>query len=54
MPHSADPHGHWNRCKQDPAACDASQIETLQGYYLILSLNEYKQASLSSIKNFRH
>ena len=42
MPNSADPHGHWNCCKQDPAACDASQIETLQGYYLILSLNEYK------------
>ena len=53
VPHSADPHGHWNRCKQDPAACDASQIETLQGYYLILSLNEYKTDFIKCHKKFQ-
>jgi len=53
VPNSADPHGHWNRCKQDPAACDASQIETLQGYYLILSLNEYKTDFIKWHKKFQ-
>ncbi|OMO95071.1 Pectinacetylesterase [Corchorus capsularis] len=31
VPPSADVHGHWNRCKLDPAACNASQIKVLQG-----------------------
>ncbi|XAR71711.1 hypothetical protein NMG60_11018105 [Bertholletia excelsa] len=31
VPPSADPHGHWNRCKLNPAACNTSQINVLQG-----------------------
>ncbi|MBA0689957.1 hypothetical protein Goari_007658, partial [Gossypium aridum] len=31
VPPSADLHGHWNRCKLDPAACSAYQISVLQG-----------------------
>ncbi|KAK1366594.1 Pectin acetylesterase [Heracleum sosnowskyi] len=31
VPPSADPHGHWNRCKLNPAACSPAQIDTLQG-----------------------
>jgi len=49
VPHSADPHGHWNRCKQDPAACDASQIETLQGFRrdMLLALRGFLKDSIS-------
>ncbi|PON90850.1 Pectinacetylesterase/NOTUM [Trema orientale] len=32
VPPSADPHGHWNHCKLDPAACDANQTAILQGF----------------------
>ncbi|XP_063934903.1 pectin acetylesterase 9 isoform X1 [Daucus carota subsp. sativus] len=31
VPPSADPHGHWNRCKLNPAACTPLQIDILQG-----------------------
>ncbi|XP_074349172.1 pectin acetylesterase 9 isoform X2 [Apium graveolens] len=31
VPPSADPHGHWNHCKLNPAACSPAQIDTLQG-----------------------
>nr|XP_023914894.1 pectin acetylesterase 9 isoform X2 [Quercus suber] len=49
VPNSADPHGHWNRCKQDPAACDASQIETLQGFRrdMLLALRGFLKDSIS-------
>lgn len=32
VPPSADPHGHWNRCKLNPAACSPEQMDTLQGW----------------------
>ncbi|GAA0144516.1 hypothetical protein LIER_04941 [Lithospermum erythrorhizon] len=32
VPPSADPHGHWNRCKSDPAACNVDQLTKLQGF----------------------
>lgn len=32
VPPSADPRGHWNRCKLNPAACNAHQIDVLQGF----------------------
>ncbi|XP_021301207.1 pectin acetylesterase 9-like isoform X1 [Herrania umbratica] len=31
VPPSSDLHGRWNRCKLNPAACNASQINVLQG-----------------------
>ena len=30
-PPSADLRGHWNRCSFNPAACNANQIDVLQG-----------------------
>ncbi|CAL8127360.1 unnamed protein product [Prunus armeniaca] len=46
VPSSADPHGHWNRCKLNPAACNPEQLNTLQGSsilpYTILLLNLQK------------
>lgn len=32
VPPAADPHGHWYHCKLNPAACNAVQIYTLQGF----------------------
>ncbi|BBG98299.1 Pectinacetylesterase family protein [Prunus dulcis] len=32
VPSSADPHGHWNRCKLNPAACNPEQLNTLQEF----------------------
>ncbi|KAK1399526.1 Pectin acetylesterase [Heracleum sosnowskyi] len=32
VPTSADPHGVWNHCKQNPAACSPNQIDVLQGF----------------------
>ncbi|KAH7557648.1 hypothetical protein JRO89_XS11G0196800 [Xanthoceras sorbifolium] len=32
VPPSADLRGHWNRCKLNPAACSAYQIDVLQGF----------------------
>lgn len=32
VPPSADPRGHWNRCKLNPAACDPDQLDILQGF----------------------
>ncbi|KAL6127711.1 hypothetical protein ACLB2K_071074 [Fragaria x ananassa] len=32
VPPSADPRGHWNRCKLDPAACNPAQLTVLQGF----------------------
>ena len=31
-PPSADLRGHWNRCSFNPAACNANQIDVLQGF----------------------
>ncbi|KAL3834415.1 hypothetical protein ACJIZ3_009151 [Penstemon smallii] len=41
VPPSADPHGHWYHCKLDPAACNAVQINTLQGFrkYMLETLH---------------
>lgn len=51
VPPSSDLHGHWNRCKLDPAACDKYQIETLQGYSTIHSLTKIIMHTwISSIK----
>ncbi|XP_014514814.1 pectin acetylesterase 9 [Vigna radiata var. radiata] len=33
-PPSADLHGHWNKCRLNPAACTADQIAILQGFRL--------------------
>lgn len=32
VPPSADPHGHWNRCKLDPRACRPDQMDLLQAF----------------------
>ncbi|KAM7272472.1 hypothetical protein ACFE04_027135 [Oxalis oulophora] len=32
VPPSADPHGHWNRCKVNPAACNPEQLAVLQDF----------------------
>ncbi|KAL8148296.1 hypothetical protein AgCh_005607 [Apium graveolens] len=32
VPSSADPHGVWDYCKQNPAACSPNQIDVLQGF----------------------
>nr|GLL28173.1 pectin acetylesterase 9 isoform X6 [Ipomoea trifida] len=32
VPPSADPRGHWNHCKLNPAACNPLQLRTLQGF----------------------
>ncbi|KAJ0842553.1 putative pectinacetylesterase/NOTUM [Helianthus annuus] len=32
VPPSADPHGHWNRCKLNPKACSADQISRLHAF----------------------
>lgn len=33
VPPYADPHGQWNRCKLNPAACTPVQIDILQGSF---------------------
>uniref|UniRef100_A0A2N9GFQ5 Pectin acetylesterase n=1 Tax=Fagus sylvatica TaxID=28930 RepID=A0A2N9GFQ5_FAGSY len=49
VPPSADPHGHWNRCKLNPAACNANQIESLQGLRrdMLLALRAFLNGSRS-------
>ncbi|KVI10106.1 Pectinacetylesterase [Cynara cardunculus var. scolymus] len=37
VPPSADPHGHWNRCKVNPQACSPDQMALLQGGIFINS-----------------
>ncbi|CAJ2630008.1 unnamed protein product [Trifolium pratense] len=37
VPPSADPRGHWNHCKVNPAACTPDQIDTLQGFRLSMT-----------------
>ncbi|XP_057508674.1 pectin acetylesterase 9-like [Actinidia eriantha] len=32
VPPSADLHGHWNRCKLNPAACNTNQLDILQAF----------------------
>ena len=32
VPPSADPRGHWNDCKLNPAECTVNQIAILQGF----------------------
>ncbi|GAB4858274.1 Pectin acetylesterase 9 [Ancistrocladus abbreviatus] len=47
VPPSADIHGHWNRCKFNTTACNASQIEVLQGFRLAMlgALNFFYKGS---------
>ncbi|XP_024029199.1 pectin acetylesterase 9 [Morus notabilis] len=47
VPPSADPHGHWNHCKLNPAACDANQTAILQGFRrdMIVSLFSFFECS---------
>ncbi|GLU24273.1 hypothetical protein SLE2022_402210 [Rubroshorea leprosula] len=49
VPPSADLHGHWNRCKLDPAACDATQTSILQGLRrnMLTALYSFNRHSLS-------
>ncbi|XP_057473509.1 pectin acetylesterase 9-like [Actinidia eriantha] len=32
VPPSADLHGHWNRCKLNPVACNTNQLDNLQAF----------------------
>ncbi|KZV28361.1 hypothetical protein F511_11187 [Dorcoceras hygrometricum] len=43
VPPAADPHGHWYHCKFNPAACNAVQIDTLQGFrkYMLEALKVF-------------
>lgn len=47
VPPSADPHGYWRHCKFDPEACNASQINALQGFRddMLLSLRSFFKSS---------
>ncbi|GKU89313.1 hypothetical protein SLEP1_g3466 [Rubroshorea leprosula] len=47
VPPSADLHGHWNRCKLNPAECNATQIDILQGFRrgMLAVLNPFYQDS---------
>ncbi|XWS50504.1 hypothetical protein CRYUN_Cryun12cG0092600 [Craigia yunnanensis] len=47
VPPSADLHGHWNRCKLNPAACNANQINVLQGlrHDMLAALNSFYKNS---------
>ncbi|KAI9160619.1 hypothetical protein LWI28_010039 [Acer negundo] len=43
VPPSADLHGHWNHCRFNPAACNAYQIDVLQGFRIdmLLALQKF-------------
>ncbi|KAL0358954.1 UNVERIFIED_CONTAM: Pectin acetylesterase 9 [Sesamum angustifolium] len=43
VPPAADPHGHWYHCKLNPSACNAVQINTLQGFrkYMLETLRPF-------------
>ncbi|KAL6531329.1 hypothetical protein OROHE_014398 [Orobanche hederae] len=43
VPPAADPHGHWYRCKLNPADCNAVQINTVQGFrkYMLETLRPF-------------
>ncbi|KAK6936836.1 Pectinacetylesterase/NOTUM [Dillenia turbinata] len=43
VPPLSDPKGHWNHCKFNPAACNTSQINVLQGF---------RQDMLAALKSF--
>ncbi|KAK6925824.1 Pectinacetylesterase/NOTUM [Dillenia turbinata] len=43
VPPLSDPKGHWNRCKFNPAACNTTQINVLQGF---------RQDMLAALKSF--
>ncbi|KAF3432976.1 hypothetical protein FNV43_RR24078 [Rhamnella rubrinervis] len=47
VPPSADPRGHWSRCKQNPAECRPNQIDTLQGFRqdMLLALRSFYNLS---------
>ncbi|KAL5567982.1 hypothetical protein UlMin_024557 [Ulmus minor] len=47
VPPSADPRGHWNRCKVNPAACNTNQLTTLQDFRrdMIVALYSFYQSS---------
>ncbi|XP_022724546.1 pectin acetylesterase 9 isoform X4 [Durio zibethinus] len=49
IPPSADLHGHWNRCKLNPAMCNANQINVLQGlrHDMLVALNSFYKNSIS-------
>ncbi|KAK8709250.1 hypothetical protein V6N13_060275 [Hibiscus sabdariffa] len=49
VPPSADLQGHWNGCKLNPAACDANQIDVLQGmrHDMLAALKSFYKNSTS-------
>lgn len=44
VPPYVDPHGHWSRCKSNPAACTPAQIGVLQGLraQMLLALKSFE------------
>ncbi|KAK8521278.1 hypothetical protein V6N12_005187 [Hibiscus sabdariffa] len=49
VPPSADLHAHWYHCKFNPAACDATQIDVLQGFRrdMLSALDSFQNNSSS-------
>ncbi|KAK8486632.1 hypothetical protein V6N13_046588 [Hibiscus sabdariffa] len=49
VPPSADLRGHWYHCKFNPAACDATQIDVLQGFRrdMLSALDSFQNSSSS-------
>ncbi|KAL4346948.1 hypothetical protein GQ457_17G025360 [Hibiscus cannabinus] len=49
VPPSADLRGHWYHCKFNPAACDATQIDVLQGFRrdMLSALDSFQNNSSS-------
>jgi len=45
VPGSADPHGHWHYCKQNPVNCTSTQLDILQGY---------RTEMLNTLETFKH
>ncbi|ONK71776.1 uncharacterized protein A4U43_C04F12270 [Asparagus officinalis] len=46
VPPSADPRGHWNHCKLNPAECTGDQINILQGfrYKMLAALRRFENS----------
>ncbi|KAG2711327.1 hypothetical protein I3760_04G071800 [Carya illinoinensis] len=53
VPPSADVHGDWSHCKQNPAACNANQLEKLQGFRddMLLALRGYDKSRVGMFIN---
>ena len=49
VPSSADPRGHWNRCKVNPAACNTNQLTALQGVHFLPILTFKSVSSFSTV-----